>query len=201
MQKTRPIRHTSRSNTKTRIHLDEYDAPISVTLEDQSQRGLVVTQELGFLRRHQEVRDEDGRSARIASIRLDTDSDVPKLVIELRYEEHGDAPRDPTLGYDETPRDSELTLSHASLSDARLSNGSLFGQEAALRARRRADQPTVVFQTTPDEQISTEIGTPPWLEERGSEMQLAIRETRYKWSATLALLAHGVVSALSGLRS
>jgi hypothetical protein len=58
-------------------------------------RGMTCVQELPFLRLESAVTDDRGRRARIARVALSIEKDVPKLVIELAYDDDDDFPSGP----------------------------------------------------------------------------------------------------------
>jgi hypothetical protein len=93
---------------RTRLFLGEAGAAVTAHVAHRSASGLSVRHALPFLRLESEVTDEEGRSARIASVRVDVEDDVPTLHMELVYEatealRSRDAStakrRDPTLPY------------------------------------------------------------------------------------------------------
>jgi hypothetical protein len=83
---------------RTRLYLGEVGAAVTAQVAHRSEASLCVRRALPFLRLESEVMDEDGRAARIASVRVDVEGDVPMLHMELVYPARP-ARRDATLPY------------------------------------------------------------------------------------------------------
>lgn len=180
---------------RARLHLEGVRGPIVTTVARRRTDALVVVQELPFLRLHSEVRDDQQRRARIARVAVDVQRDVPRLVLELAYDDddaaEGDAievevaapaRRDATIGYDQRRPDAGARAS-----------------EIPPSARSAHD--TLVFATDPTALRDTRPSTPPHLARRGTERQLALRALHARFRAAIDAFSHGLAAALTALRT
>lgn len=187
---------------RARLQLEGVRNPIVTTVARRREDGLVVVQELPFLRLQSEVRDDQQRLARIARVAVDVRHDVPRLVLELAYDDDlvGDAApaievisvepedarhraraRDATIGY-EQPRPAPSSRSEAPRGD-------------------RSEQSTLVFATEPAAPRDLRPSTPPYLARRGSDLELTVRALGARCRAAFEALSRGVVQALAALRT
>ncbi|MDQ3033492.1 MAG: hypothetical protein M3Y87_13820 [Myxococcota bacterium] len=194
---------------RARLHFAGVRTPIVTTVARRREDGLVVVQELPFLRLHSEVHDEQRRRARIARVAVDVQGDVPRLVLELSYDDDGSGvdgggvdgggalevdvdlddlrARDATLGYGEPRPDP--------------------GPRASERARRvRSDQDTLLFATEPagasiEPARESRPSMPPHLARRGSDLELALRALWARFRAATDALTHGLDQAMTALRT
>lgn len=83
---------------RARLFLGGIRASVSAEVCYRSADRLTVRHALPFLRLESEVVDEDGRRARISSVRVDVENDVPTLHMELLYPA-SKTRRDVTLPY------------------------------------------------------------------------------------------------------
>jgi hypothetical protein len=107
---------------RARLSIKGVGTPIGLRVARRREGQVTLVQELPFLALGNEVKDESGRSGKIARVAVSIDHGVPKLVIELAYDaaDIDDRPsgppgvkaptraaserrRDQTLGYDERP--------------------------------------------------------------------------------------------------
>lgn len=107
---------------RARLFFEGVSSPVVTHVRNRSAKGMVVAQELPFLSLASDVRDEDGRRARIRSVGVTVEGDTPHLVLELAWARRGDATlpsfaigegerprrRDDTQPYGFIPRASEL---------------------------------------------------------------------------------------------
>lgn len=86
---------------RTRLFVEGVHTAITADVTRRRRDGMVVTQALPFLRLDTPVHDDAGTRARIASVAISMEGDVPRLMLELvRDEPSADAPsteRDDTL--------------------------------------------------------------------------------------------------------
>lgn len=75
---------------RARLHIDGVRTPVLARVARRRETGMTCVQELPFLRLESAVTDDLGRRARIARVALSVEKDVPKLVIELAYDDHDD---------------------------------------------------------------------------------------------------------------
>lgn len=75
---------------RARLHIDGVRSPVLARVARRRESGMTCVQELPFLRLESAVTDDRGRRARIARVALSVENDVPKLVIELAYDDHDD---------------------------------------------------------------------------------------------------------------
>lgn len=75
---------------RARLHIDGVRSPVLARVARRRDSGMTCVQELPFLRLESAVTDDRGRRARIARVALSVEKDVPKLVIELAYDDHDD---------------------------------------------------------------------------------------------------------------
>jgi hypothetical protein len=75
---------------RARLHIDGVRSPVLTRVARRRDTGMTCVQELPFLRLESAVTDDRGRRARIARVALAVENDVPKLVIELAYDDHDD---------------------------------------------------------------------------------------------------------------
>lgn len=78
------------STQRTRLQIEGVRSPVLARVARRRDSGMTCVQELPFLRLESAVTDEQGRRARIARVALSVDNDMPKLVIELAYDDHDD---------------------------------------------------------------------------------------------------------------
>lgn len=204
---SRPSFPQSRSSDpggeRARLHFEGVRNPIVTTVARRREDGLVVVQELPFLRLHTEVRDEQRRRARIARVAVDVQQDVPRLVLELAYD-------DDAAGGDDIAESVDVDLDDLRVRDATLGYGEPRRESlprVSERARRvRSDQDTLVFATEPAARGSIVVtdarpSTPPHLARRGSELEHALRALWARFRAATDALGHGLASALTALRT
>lgn len=73
-------------SSAVRLTLDDVPTPIVARLAHRADDRMVIAHPLPFLRLSGGVRDEDGRHARIDSVRLDVQDGVPNLILDVVYE-------------------------------------------------------------------------------------------------------------------
>ncbi len=78
------------STQRARLHIDGVRSPVLARVARRRESGMTCVQELPFLRLESAVTDDRGRRARIARVALSVEGSVPKLVIELAYDDHDD---------------------------------------------------------------------------------------------------------------
>lgn len=78
------------SSSRARLHIDGVRTPVLARVARRRDKGMTCVQELPFLRLESAVTDDRGRRARIARVALSVEKDMPKLVIELAYDDHDD---------------------------------------------------------------------------------------------------------------
>ncbi len=78
------------SPPRARLHIDGVRTPVLARVARRRETGMTCVQELPFLRLESAVTDDRGRRARIARVALSVEKDMPKLVIELTYDDHDD---------------------------------------------------------------------------------------------------------------
>ena len=182
---------------RARLRLEGVRNPIVTTVARRRDDGLVVVQELPFLRLWSEVHDEQQRRARISRVAVDVQQDVPRLVLELAYDDEvGPASveveveavakerraRDATIGYEQArPRQSAST--------------------GSAERRDRSEQATLVFATEPAAWRDSRPSTPPYLARRGTDLELTLRALAARCRAALDALGQGLAQALSALRT
>jgi len=75
---------------RTRLHIEGVRTPVLARVARRRETGMTCVQELPFLRLESAVADDHGRRARISRVALSVEKDVPKLVIELAYDDDDD---------------------------------------------------------------------------------------------------------------
>jgi hypothetical protein len=90
MPDERSSRVSAPGHERTRLHIAGVRQPVLTRVARRRETGMTCVQELPFLRLESEVVDDRGRRARIARVALSVERDVPKLVIELAYDDHDD---------------------------------------------------------------------------------------------------------------
>ncbi len=75
----------------TRLHLSGVDTPIMTCVTQQSERGMTVEQVLPFLRLQTQVWDQEARSSRIESVRVVVQDGMPRLVLDLAFDDDAQA--------------------------------------------------------------------------------------------------------------
>jgi hypothetical protein len=173
---------------RARLRIEGVRAPIVTNVERRAEGGLVVVQDLPFLRLNASVSDEDDRAARIAWVSVDVDGGVPRLVLELAYEDPDPAlaprestirrkRRDPTIGYEQKNNDER-------------------------RKTRRDDQSSIVFTYDPSAERPdpSQRTTQPWMESRGSEVVLWWRSLKYRVKTAIESISAGFARARAALR-
>jgi len=78
------------SPPRARLHIDGVRSPVLARVARRRETGMTCVQELPFLRLESAVTDDRGRRARIARVALSVEKNMPKLVIELAYDDHDD---------------------------------------------------------------------------------------------------------------
>ena len=151
-----------------RFRIEGMPAPIVAEVAERGDSGLVVIRDLPFLKRGASVLDQGDRSARIARVAVDVERDVPRLVLELAYDEAFPRRRrrDPTVGYE--------------------------------RPTSSAPPPPPAAEPRLD---TTQRTVATWMEEPGSELQLAARSWLARLAAAAAALLHGFAQAFAALRT
>jgi hypothetical protein len=86
----RPSSHPAPGSQRARLHIDGVRTPVLTRVARRRETGMTCVQELPFLRLESAVTDDQGRRARIARVALSVEKDMPKLVIELAYDDHDD---------------------------------------------------------------------------------------------------------------
>lgn len=86
----RPSSHPAPGSQRARLHIDGVRSPVLTRVARRRETGMTCVQELPFLRLESAVTDDQGRRARIARVALSVEKDMPKLVIELAYDDHDD---------------------------------------------------------------------------------------------------------------
>lgn len=186
---------------RARLRIAGVERPIVTTVARRREDGLVVVQELPFLRVGSEVRDDDGRRARIQRVAVDVSRDlVPRLVLELAYDDAaelggGDGGsgiveidreerrrRDSTLGYEQ---------------QRPVAGG---GRGVARRERSRGDG-TLLFAIEPAATRDERPSTPAHLVRRGNELELAIRALFARFEAATEAFVRGLTQAFAALRT
>ncbi|MCB9603593.1 MAG: hypothetical protein H6720_25010 [Sandaracinus sp.] len=116
------VPHVSNSatpNGAARFYLEGVDSPVRAHVAHADAGGLTLRQELSFLRLDRRLRDENGRTATLASVGVCLRDGTPSLVLDFRYEGRDDEPtaavrlerRDSTLPYAfELPSSAELAV-------------------------------------------------------------------------------------------
>lgn len=204
---SRPSRSASvpPGGDRARLRIEGVSSPIVTRIARRRAGALVVEQELPFLRMNARVQDEDGRAARIARVAIDAESEVPKLVLELAYDDEGDGGvevsvdpvdagwdrRDQTLGYGEQRPSAAEIIRRDSVAPA------------SAVAPRRERESTLMFRTEAplaraDESVRTSA---KWMERRGSDLELAWRALVMRVEAAIDHLARGLAQALAALRT
>lgn len=82
---TQPTR--TAKGERTRLYLVDVANPIVTKVAARHEGGMTCVQDLPFLRIESVVEDDRGRKARIARVALTVEKNVPKLVIELAYDD------------------------------------------------------------------------------------------------------------------
>ncbi|GAB4208012.1 MAG: hypothetical protein OHK0013_26070 [Sandaracinaceae bacterium] len=90
MPDERSSRASAPGHERTRLHIAGVRQPVLTRVARRRETGMTCVQELPFLRLESEVVDDRGRRARIARVALSVERDVPKLVIELAYDDRDD---------------------------------------------------------------------------------------------------------------
>jgi hypothetical protein len=90
MPDERSSRVSAPGHERTRLHIAGVRQPVLTRVARRRETGMTCVQELPFLRLESEVVDDRGRRARIARVAFSVERDVPKLVIELAYDDHDD---------------------------------------------------------------------------------------------------------------
>lgn len=72
---------------RARLHIEGVRSPILAKVSRRRVDGMTCVQELPFLRLESPVHDDHGRKARIARVSVAVEKNVPKLVIELQYDD------------------------------------------------------------------------------------------------------------------
>lgn len=86
---------------RARLYMDDVGAPVVADIADRSSVGFTVTRPLPFLELDRQVMDDEGRLARIASVRIATDDGTPRLLMDLVWEQQPrPARRDETVPYE-----------------------------------------------------------------------------------------------------
>lgn len=86
---------------RTRLYLDDVHAPVVADVASRSSVGFTVGQPLPFLELDRQVMDDEGRLARIASVRIATEDGTPRLMMDLVWEDPSlPARRDETVPYE-----------------------------------------------------------------------------------------------------
>jgi hypothetical protein len=85
---TQPTR--TAKGERTRLYLVDVENPIVTKVAERHEGGMTCVQELPFLRIESLVEDDRGRKARIARVSVAVEKNVPKLVIELAYDDEDD---------------------------------------------------------------------------------------------------------------
>lgn len=137
LEETTPTHDSSIAPPPSRavLKLRDVDAAVSADVYHRSESRLTVRRNLPFLRVGAEVVDEDGRTAKLASVRVYVENDLPTLLLDLRY---------PTDG------------SRASQPPEAIGSG---------RSSRPSDEPTVVFGTASDDLPRIVSHRTTWLDE------------------------------------
>ena len=196
---------SSCAGDRARLRIEGVEAAIVTRVARRRSDALVVVQELPFLRMNARTLDEDGRAARISRVAIDCDGEIPKLVLELAYE---DAPAEPehdpvSDGWDRR----DQTLGYG---EARPSAAEIIRRDSLLPRRER--ESTLMFRTDPPppfagatEPLSTgpeSVRTlAPWMEKRGTDLELAWRALVARVTMALDCFARGLVQALAALRT
>jgi hypothetical protein len=86
---------------RTRLHIAGVRTPVLTRVARRRESGMTCVQDLPFLRLESEVVDDRGRRARIARVALSVEKNVPKLVIELAYDDddHDDPSGPPAVPF------------------------------------------------------------------------------------------------------
>jgi hypothetical protein len=97
----RPSSNPAPASLRARLHIDGVRTPVLTRVARRRETGMTCVQELPFLRLESAVTDDQGRRARIARVALSVEKDMPKLVIELAYDDHDDdfPPGPPAVPY------------------------------------------------------------------------------------------------------
>jgi hypothetical protein len=126
---------------RTKLFLGAAGATVRADVHHRSADRLSVRHALPFLRLDSEVMDEDGRFARISSVRVYVEHDVPTLHMELLYPTEVPAPvqsgskvrKDATLPYGIPTEGSIPPAAHAP-ARSRGDDTLMFGTDPGLRA-------------------------------------------------------------------
>jgi hypothetical protein len=84
--------HDSDAGAETRLQLDGLGTPIVTRVTRHGPRGMTVEQTLPFLRLQTVVVDEADQRSRIASVSMVVYDGIPRLVLDLAYDEARSAP-------------------------------------------------------------------------------------------------------------
>lgn len=153
-------------NSAVRLEIDGVGSRVVTQLCHRTGERMTVMQALPFLRLNSGVRDEEGRAARIESVRVLVENDTPSLEIDLVYEAE---PFDVAPRYADTVPGSIPAISQ---------------EELAAASRREA---TVGFETQRPEParqiiISTPPPAPALARASGRLLRLRARWLRfYRW--------------------
>jgi hypothetical protein len=150
---------------RARLSIKGVGTPVGLRVARRRQGCVTLVQELPFLELGTEVQDENGRTGKIARVAVSIDRGVPKLVIELAYDEtrYGDSippgppavktpaasgrERDQTIGYDQRPTMPDLPRTVRMVRDET-------NRELTLAFRTQTPQPGEVPMRQPVEEDS-----------------------------------------------
>ncbi|AKF09977.1 hypothetical protein [Sandaracinus amylolyticus] len=187
---------------RARLRIAGVDRPIVTTVARRRDDALVVVQELPFLRVGSEVRDEDGRLARIVRVAVDLSRDqVPRLVLELAYEAEDDEDREGGSGVIEIDlEDREARRMRDATLGYETQRAAPAGSRGVTRRARSAED-TLLFATEAGAARDERPSTPPHLARRGSELELSLRALFMRIEAAVEALTRGLTQAFVALRT
>ncbi|UJR86578.1 hypothetical protein [Sandaracinus amylolyticus] len=191
---------------RARLRIAGVDRPIVTTVARRRDDALVVVQELPFLRVGSEVRDDDGRLARIVRVAVDVSRDqVPRLVLELAYESE-DEDHEGGSGVVEIALDRDRDESR----EARRMRDATVGYEqqrpeptasrGVMRPVRSAED-TLLFATDASAPRDERPSTPAHLARRGTELELSLRALFMRIEAAVDAFTRGLAQAFVALRT
>lgn len=154
---------------RARLSIKGVASPVGLRVARRREGQVTLVQELPFLALGNEVKDDRGRTGKIARVAVSIDQGVPKLVIELAYDaaQQDDRPsgppavktpararsereRDQTIGYDERPTlpdlpgSARLTRTESSSSDIGRERRDDTNRELTLAFRTELPRPAPI---------------------------------------------------------